>query len=43
MRMRGANNVARVVQTDPTLLSFSSAITEQKKCSELSAQKFEQF
>ena len=30
--VRGPNNVRRAVQTDPTLLSYGSAITEQKKC-----------
>ena len=32
MRLRGPNNVRRAVQTDPTLLYYASAITEQKKC-----------
>ena len=32
MRVRGPNNVGRAVQTDPTLLRYASAITEQKKC-----------
>ena len=35
MSMRGPNNVGRAVQTDPTLLRYASAITEQKKCWEL--------
>ena len=35
MRLRDPNNVGRAVQTDPTLLHYSSAITEQKKCWEL--------
>ena len=43
MRMRGPNNVGRTVQTDPTLLRYASAITEQKKCWELLAQKFDRF
>ena len=43
MRMRGPNNVGRAVQTDPTLLRYASAITEQKKCWELLAQKFDRF
>ena len=44
MRMRGPNNVGRVVQTDPTLLRYASVITEQqKKCWELFPQKFDQF
>ena len=33
----------RAVQTDPTLLCYASAITEQKKCWELLAQKFDRF
>ena len=37
------NNVGRVVQTDPTLLRYASAITEQKKCWELLAEKFDRF
>ena len=32
MSVRGPNNVGRAVQTDPTLLRYTSAITEQKKC-----------
>ena len=32
-----------VVQTDPTLLRYASAITEQKKCWELLAEKFDRF
>ena len=43
MSMRGPNNVGRAVQTDPTLLRYASAITEQKKCWELLAEKFDQF
>ena len=43
MRVRGSNNVGRAVQTDPTLLRFASAITEQKKSWELLAQNFEPF
>ena len=35
MRVRGPDNVGRAVQTDP------SAITEQKNCWELLAQKFQ--
>ena len=31
------------VQTDPTLLRYASAITEQKKCWELLAEKFDRF
>ena len=33
----------RAVQTDPTLLRYASAITEQKKCWELLAQDFKLF
>ena len=46
MRVRGPNNadnVWRTVQTDPTLLRCASVITEQKKCWELLAQKFDRF
>ena len=43
MCMHGTNNVARAVQMDPTLLYYTLAITEQKKCYELLAQKFDQF
>ena len=43
MRVRGSNNVGRVVQTHPTLLLYASAITEQKKCWELLAEKFDRF
>ena len=42
-RLRGPNNVRRAVQTDPTLLCYASTITEQKKCWELFAQKFNSF
>ena len=31
------------VETDPTLLRYASAITEQKKCWELLAEKFDRF
>ena len=41
--VRGPNNVGRAVQTDPTLLPYASAITEQKKCWELLAETFDQF
>ena len=41
MRVRGPNNVERAVQADPTMLRYASAITEQKKCWELLAQKFD--
>ena len=43
MSMRGPNNVGRAVQTDSTLLRYGSAITEQKKCWELLAEKSDQF
>jgi len=43
MRVRGPNNVGRVVQTDPTLLHYASAIMEQKKCWEFLAEKFDRF
>ena len=43
MSVRGPNNVGRVVQTDPTLLRYTSAITEQKKCWESLAEKFDRF
>ena len=42
MSVRGPNNVGRAVQTDPTLLRYASAITEQKKCWEL-AEKFDRY
>ena len=40
MSVRGPNNVGRAVKTDPTLLRYASAITEQNKCWELLAEKF---
>ena len=43
MSVRGANNVGGAVQTDPTLLRYASAITEQKKCWEWLAEKFDRF
>ena len=43
MSVRGPNNVGRTVQTDPTLLRYASAITEQKQCWELLAEKFDRF
>ena len=43
MSVCGPNNVGRAVQTDPTLLGYASAITEQKKCWELLAEKFDWF
>ena len=41
MSVRGPNSVGRAVQTDPTLLRYASAITEQKKCWELLAEKLD--
>ena len=41
--VRGPYNVGRTVQTDPTLLRYASAITEQKKCWELLAETFDRF
>ena len=35
--------VRRAVQTDPTLLRYAPAITEQKKCLELLAEKIDRF
>ena len=43
MSVRGPSNVGRAVQTDPTLLRYALAITEQKKCWELLAEKFDWF
>ena len=43
MSVRDPNNVGRAVQTDPTLLRYASAITEQKKCWELLVEKFDRF
>ena len=43
MRVRGPNNVGRAAKTDPKLLRFASATTEQKKCWELLPQKFDRF
>ena len=43
MSVRCSNNVGRAVQTDPTLLRYASAITEQRKCWELLAEKFDRF
>ena len=43
MSVRVPNNARRAVQTDPTLLRYASAITEQKKCCELLAEKFDRF
>ena len=43
MCVRGPNNVGGAVQTDPTLLRYAPAITEQKKCWELLAEKCGRF
>jgi len=43
MRLRDPNNVGRAVKTDPTLLRYSSAITEEKKCWEMLAQSLTGF
>ena len=43
MSVRGPINVGRAVQTDPTLLRYTSAIAEQKKCWELLAEKLTGF
>ena len=43
LRVRDPNNVGRAVQTDPTLLGYPSAITEEKKHWELLAHKFDRF
>ena len=43
MSVRGTQNVGKAVQTDPTLLRYTSAITEQKKCWELLAEKLSNF
>ena len=43
MRVHGPDNAERAVQTDPTLLRYASAITEQKKCWELLAQSLTSF
>ena len=43
MSVRGPNNVGRAVQTNTTLLPYTSAIMEQKKCWELLAEKFDRF
>ena len=43
MSVHGRNNVKRAVQTVRTLLRYASVITEQKKCWELLAEKFDRF
>ena len=43
MSVRCSDNVGRAVQTNPTLLRYASAITEQNKCWELLAEKFDWF
>ena len=40
MHVCSPNNVARAVQTHPTLLRYASVIVEQKKCWEFFNQKF---
>ena len=39
----GPQFVGRAMETDPTLLRYASTITEQKKCWELLAEKFDRF
>ena len=41
MSVRGPNNVEKALQTDPTLLSYASVVTGQKKCWESLAEKFD--
>ena len=43
MSVRGPNSVGGAVKTDPTLLRYASAITEQKICWELLAEQFDLF
>ena len=43
MSVCGPNNIERAVQMNPTLLRYALAITEQKKCWELLAEKFDRF
>ena len=43
MHVRVPNNVGRALKTVPTLMFYFAVITEQKKCWELLAQKFDQF
>ena len=43
MSVHGPSNIGRVVQADPTLLRYASAITEQKKRWELLAETFDRF
>ena len=43
LSVRGPNNVGRAVQTDPALCRNALVITEQKKCWELLAEKFDRF
>ena len=43
MSMRSPNSVGKAVQTNSTLFRYASAITEQKKCWELLAEKFDRF
>ena len=41
MHICHANDIGRAVQMDSMLLCYALAITEQKKCWELLAQKFD--
>ena len=43
MRNERTRLLGRAVQTDPTLLRYASAITEQKKCWEFLPEKFDRF
>ena len=43
MHLRVPNNIGRALKTVPTLLFYFAVITEQQKCWELLAQKFDQF
>ena len=43
MHVHGPKIVGRAVQMDPTLFRHASVITEQKKCWELLAEKFDRF
>ena len=43
LRVRGSNNVLKVVQTNPTLSRYASVIMERKKCWQLLTRKFDRF
>ena len=43
MSVSSPNNVGRAVQTNLTLLRYTWAITGQKKCWELLAEKFDRY